>query len=179
MRHSHLLALTLAAATSACMRTGRAPVGEITASVTMRSSGGTDLGTLHLVQVADVVRISGALQGIPAGAHGIHFHEVGRCDAPDFTTAGGHFNPGGMKHGLVNAEGPHAGDLPAIAADFNGRAVVDALTMRVSLRPSEPIGVFDADGTALVLHAASDDQRTDPSGNSGARIACGVVQRRP
>jgi Cu-Zn family superoxide dismutase len=146
------------------------------ATATVRNASGTSLGVLRLESVAGGVRLSGQLTGLTPGAHGIHLHAVGSCDAPGFTSAGAHFNPRSTKHGLVNPEGPHAGDMPAIAADANGRAVVDHTTALVTLG-SGANSVFDADGTAVVVHAATDDQRTDPSGNSGARIGCGVVER--
>ena len=106
----------------------------------------------------------------------MHLHAVGLCEPPAFTSAGGHFNPRNTRHGLISPEGPHAGDLPAIAADANGVARVDHTTSLVTLGDGAH-SVFDGDGTAVVVHAAGDDQRTDPSGNSGARIACGVIER--
>jgi Cu-Zn family superoxide dismutase len=142
----------------------------------VRKADGTEVGTLRLEQTATGVRMSGTLTGLPAGAHGIHFHAVGRCDAPDFSTAGPHFNPRSTRHGLANPQGPHAGDLPAIAADATGRAAVEATSALVTLDGSAT-GLLDADGTAIVVHAGNDDQRTDPSGNSGGRVACGVIQR--
>lgn len=147
-----------------------------TATATLRNAGGTSVGVLRLESVAGGVRLTGELSGLTPGAHGIHLHAAGRCEAPGFTSAGDHFNPRSSKHGLVNPEGPHAGDMPSIAADANGRAVVDHTTALVTLG-SGANSVFDADGTALVVHASGDDQRTDPSGNSGSRIACGVVER--
>jgi Cu-Zn family superoxide dismutase len=146
------------------------------ASATVRSSAGADLGTLRLESGPAGVRITGQLTGLAAGAHGAHLHQVGRCDAPDFTSAGAHLNPAMMKHGLLNPEGPHAGDLPAIGADASGRATVDVTTATVTLT-GDASGVFDADGTSIVVHSGNDDQRTDPSGNSGGRFACGVIVR--
>jgi Cu-Zn family superoxide dismutase len=102
---------------------------------------------------------------------------VGRCDAPDFATAGAHHNPAGRKHGLENPQGPHAGDLPNIVVNANEEAVVDLALVRPSSETSALAGLLDADGAAIVIHATADDQRTDPSGNSGARIACGVLAR--
>jgi Cu-Zn family superoxide dismutase len=118
------------------------------------------------------------LTGFSAGDHGIHFHHAGRCDGPDFASAGPHLNPAGARHGLQNPEGPHAGDLPNIAVNTAGEALVDVTSPRVTLDSSAPGGLFDADGTTVVIHALADDQRTDPAGNSGARIACAVVTRR-
>jgi len=163
----------------ACSSASRGGTVDVTsASAVVRSSDGTQLGVLRLNSAPGGVHVSGQLSGIPAGAHGIHFHAAGRCDGPEFTTAGAHFNPGAAKqHGLLNAQGPHAGDLPAIAADAGGRAAVDATSALVTLSAAANSGLFDADGSAIVVHAASDDQRTDPSGNSGSRIACGVIER--
>ena len=160
----------------ACARAQTSGGTAASATATVRDSAGTSLGVLRLESAGSGVRLSGQLTGLAAGAHGIHFHTVGRCDSPGFTSAGDHFNPRSTKHGLVNPEGPHAGDMPAVAADASGRAVVDHTTALVTLGGGATT-VFDADGTAIVIHASSDDQRTDPSGNSGARIACGVVQR--
>ena len=148
----------------------------VSASATMQGSTGADLGTLRLESGPAGVRITGQLTGLTAGAHGIHLHAVGRCDAPEFTTAGAHLNPMMKKHGLLNAEGPHAGDLPAIGADAAGRATVDVTTSRAILT-GDADGVFDADGTSIVVHSGNDDQKTDPSGNSGGRVGCGVIVR--
>ncbi|MEX2153018.1 MAG: superoxide dismutase family protein [Gemmatimonadaceae bacterium] len=147
------------------------------ATAVVRSSTGLQLGTLTFDEGGTGVRISGTLKGLPPGVHGIHIHQVGRCDAPDFATAGAHHNPAGRKHGLENPQGPHAGDLPNIVADANGEAVVDLALVRPSSETSAVAGLLNANGAAAVIHAAPDDQRTDPSGNSGARIGCGVMAR--
>lgn len=111
---------------------------------------------------------------VPPGSHGIHIHTVGKCDPPDFASAGGHYNPDGKKHGLDNPEGPRAGDLPLLVVAQDGTGTLETTTNLLTNRPKgkEP---FDADGAALVVHASADDQKTDPTGNSGARIACGVI----
>ena len=160
---------------SACATTQTSGSGTTTATATVRDSSGTSLGVVRLESVAGGVRLTGELTGLTPGAHGIHLHTVGRCDAPAVASAGDHFNPRNARHGRANTEGPHAGDMPAIAADANGRAVVDHTTALVTLG-SGPGSLFDADGSAVVVHASSDDQRTDPSGNSGSRIACGVLE---
>jgi superoxide dismutase, Cu-Zn family len=116
--------------------------------------------------------------GVPAGPHGIHIHAVGICEAPGFTTAGGHFNPAASQHGMENPAGPHGGDLPNLTADAAGRVSYRATTTRVTIGAGAT-GLFDADGSALVIHAGPDDNRTDPSGNSGARILCGVIRPAP
>jgi superoxide dismutase, Cu-Zn family len=150
--------------------------GGATATATVRDASGSSLGVLRLESVSGGTRLTGQLTGLTPGAHGIHLHAVGRCEAPGFTSAGDHFNPRSTKHGLVNPEGPHAGDMPSIGADASGRAVVDHTTALVTLG-SGASSVFDADGTAIVVHASGDDQRTDPSGNSGSRVACGIIER--
>jgi superoxide dismutase, Cu-Zn family len=153
------------------------PATEPDGVVTLRSSSGGTVGTLRLERTASAgVRMFGVVTGIPTGTHGIHVHAVGRCDAPAFESAGGHFNPGGRSHGLSNPAGPHAGDAPNIVADATGRADVDLVFPGASLRVGHAAGIWDADGSAVIIHAAADDQKTDPSGNSGARIACGVIQ---
>ena len=147
------------------------------ASATLVDAGGRAVGTVQLVErSAGRVVLTGALHDLPPGPHGIHLHAVGQCDgAASFASAGGHFNPGARKHGLDSPDGPHAGDLPIVSVAADGRAALNATTDRVTLGDG-PSSLLDADGSALVLHAAADDQRTDPSGNSGARIACGVVK---
>lgn len=137
----------------------------------VRSASGDSLGTLAFHSTPQGIHIAGALRGLTSGVHGIHVHQVGRCDAPGFTTAGAHLNPTGAQHGLENAAGAHAGDLPNITADGAGNATVDISSSRTTVS-----GLLDADGSAIVVHAAADDQRTDPSGNSGARVACGVIR---
>ncbi|HJQ22053.1 MAG TPA: superoxide dismutase family protein [Gemmatimonadaceae bacterium] len=145
--------------------------------VVLRNAAGSMVGTLNLAPSNTGTHITGTLGGLPAGTHGIHLHAVGRCDATDFSTAGGHYNPASMHHGLENPAGPHAGDLPNINVDASGNVNVDLTDPRVTLDTSPTTGIFDADGTAIVVHAGPDDQKSDPSGNSGGRIACGVIQR--
>lgn len=173
MRALPLLLLALAACHTATSARGASRH----ASATLVDAGGRTVGTVQLAERATGgVTLTGTLAGLPAGPHGIHLHAVGRCDAAgSFAGAGGHFNPGGRKHGLESPDGPHAGDLPGIVAGADGRATLNAVARSVTLGEG-PGSLLDADGSALVVHAAADDQRTDPSGNSGARIACGVVK---
>jgi Cu-Zn family superoxide dismutase len=170
-----VLALLVAVAAAGCHRSPRGPAIR-SATAEMLSASGVRHGTLTFERGAAGVRIDGALTGVPPGVHGIHFHHVGRCDAPEFATAGPHLNPAGKAHGLENPRGPHAGDLPNVTANSAGQMVVDIGTTRVTLDTDARVGLFDSDGTAVVIHADADDQRTDPAGNSGARIACGVVR---
>jgi superoxide dismutase, Cu-Zn family len=140
-----------------------------------KTSVGETVGNATMTQNADgSVRLQVQVRGLPPGAHGIHFHAVGAC-APDFEAAGGHYNPASREHGLENPNGPHAGDLPNLTINADGTGALDTNTTLVTLAPGDQT-LFDADGTALVIHAFTDDQKTSPSGNSGARIACAVVQ---
>jgi Cu-Zn family superoxide dismutase len=149
-------------------------------------TAGEPVGSARFTQKRGTVRISAFAVGLTPGKHGIHIHTVGECDpnAVDpatgatvpFFTAGTHFNPYIKEHGLQNPRGPHAGDLPNLVAREDGVGSLRAKTGRVSLRPDVANSLFDSDRSALVIHAAEDDQRTDPTGNSGARIACGVIQ---
>lgn len=147
------------------------------AHATLRTPAGVEVGTATLYQVDGAIRLDLQVRGVADGTHGLHFHAVGRCDAPEFASAGGHLNPGGKKHGVKNPEGPHAGDLPNVIVQGGRSSGWTAMTLRVT-NDASPTGLFDSDGTALVLHIAADDEMTDPSGNSGARIACGVIERR-
>lgn len=141
---------------------------------------GKSLGTLELMTTDGGVQISGALTGLPGGDHGIHIHATGDCDAATkFESAGPHFNPTDHVHGTENPGGPHAGDLPNIAATAEGGgALVDIAGEGVTLGEGEN-SLFDADGSAIVVHADPDDYKSDPSGNSGERIACGVIEAAP
>ena len=132
------------------------------------------VGTATLTQEGNVVRIVAEFRGLPAGDHGFHIHAVGAC-TPDFNAAGGHFNPLGKQHGLNNLAGPHAGDLPQLTIGADGTGTYNQTTERVTLAPG-PASIFDADGSSLIVHAYADDQLTDPTGNTGPRIACAVIR---
>lgn len=142
-------------------------------TVPLYDAQGAGMGTLTLVQRGTNVQVQVSGMGLPAGTHGAHFHEAGLCEGPAFTTAGGHLNPNGRQHGLRNPNGAHLGDLPNLVVGANGRGTMEA-TLAGSLTPGQA-PLFDANGTAFIVHAGADDQVTDPSGNSGARIACAVV----
>jgi Cu-Zn family superoxide dismutase len=146
------------------------------ASATLRDAQGKTVGTAALEQAEGGVRITVAVSGVSPGLHGFHVHAVGKCEGPDFKSAGGHFNPASREHGLENPRGAHAGDMPnlEVGADGNGKGVFLA---RGATLEAGPGSLFPEGGTSVVLHAAPDDGKTDPAGNAGARIACGVVQR--
>jgi Cu-Zn family superoxide dismutase len=140
----------------------------------LMNGAGQQVGTARLEQVAGGVRVSVAASGLTPGQHGIHVHAVGRCEGPAFTSAGGHFNPAGKKHGLKSPDGAHGGDLPNLTVDAAGTASYTATTSLFTL-PAGATSLFDADGAALVIHAMPDDETTDPTGNSGDRVVCAVL----
>jgi Cu-Zn family superoxide dismutase len=142
----------------------------------LKNALGQAVGRATFTEVAGGVRLVVDVRAFQPGDRGIHVHAVGRCDPPAFTSAGGHFNPLDRRHGLASPGGPHAGDLPGIAVGADGRGHLDVVTDRLSLGAG-PTSIFDADGSALVVHDRPDDQRTEPTGNSGGRAACGVVVR--
>ena len=165
-----VLAWGLAACAS--LNAGRA-VGTA-ATAELRNAEGHVLGTASFTQISAGVRILVEMRGMPPGAKAVHIHEVGRCEGPAFASAGSHFNPEKRQHGLLNPQGPHAGDLPNITIDADGSGRLETTTDRVTLGGG-PTSLFDGDGLALVVHGSPDDFKTDPTGNSGARIACGVI----
>ncbi|WP_234734095.1 superoxide dismutase family protein [Tellurirhabdus bombi] len=151
-----------------------------TATVTIVNTAGTTIGTARLSEANNgEVTIVVEASGLPVGAHGMHFHQFGVADpkaSPPFSTSGEHYNPTSKQHGLHNPNGPHAADLPNLVADAQGNAKMTTKTKLISLSPG-PTTLFDADGSSLIIHANGDDQTTDPSGNSGGRIAGGVIER--
>ena len=179
-RTIRLSAALLALGASIACRSHPGPIndGSIRAVAFLLDSAGREVGQIHLTETPGTPGITYTIQvdrGATTGQHGIHFHAVGVCDAATkFAGAGGHFNPGGRRHGLSSADGPHAGDIEAVTIDSFGHGTFTATDPRVTLSPG-PNSLLDADGSAIVLHALPDDQRTDPSGNSGARLACGVI----
>lgn len=144
-------------------------------SAVLRDSLGRELGTLTLTNAPTGIKIAGTLRGLPPGVHGFHVHTTGAC-SPLFEAAGGHWNPTARQHGRDNPMGPHHGDIASIIVGADSSATVDATTLGGSLRGTDPL--LDADGAAIVVHAGPDDHRTDPAGDSGSRLACGVVTRR-
>jgi Cu-Zn family superoxide dismutase len=156
--------------------TAREPAGG--APIPLVNASGQTIGSVRAWQTAGGVSFHVEASGLTHGIHAIHVHSVGRCDGPDFASAGSHWNPAVKKHGFNNPAGPHAGDLPNVEVAANG-----VLSQTVTLPGANlfnaagaPGALLDADGAALVIHAAADDYVTDPAGNSGARIACAVIR---
>jgi Cu-Zn family superoxide dismutase len=134
------------------------------------NAAGQSIGTVVAWETPGAVSFRISASGLPLGIKGVHVHSVGRCDRPGFESAGPHWNPSQRAHGFNNPNGPHAGDLPNVTVAGTG-----VLQETIALSGASLAALSDADGAALVIHAAADDLRTDPSGNSGARIACAVI----
>ena len=148
----------------------------LSAEATLKDKDGKQVGSATLIQTPEGVRMAITGYRLPPGPHGLHIHAVGACQPPEFTSAGAHFNPGGKKHGSQSPDGPHAGDLPNLVVAANGEGGIDTVNKLVTLAPGPP-SLFAASGTSIVIHATADDLKTDPTGNSGGRIACGVITR--
>lgn len=145
-----------------------------TASAKIVDSAGKSIGTATFSGKSAGVEVNVKVSGLPPGKHGIHLHENGRCEPPGFATAGSHFNPSGKHHGAANPQGRHAGDLPNLEVKPDGTAELTAVAQGATLDKGKT-SFLKSGGTALIIHAQADDEKSDPTGNSGARIACGVV----
>jgi superoxide dismutase, Cu-Zn family len=173
MKHALLTAALVVLASPMAANAARVHPG---AKAELKDAQGKTVGTARLTQLKKGVRISLSVRDLPAGTHAFHVHNVAQCEAPDFKSAGGHFNPEGKKHGMKNPDGPHAGDMPniTVAATGKGRALV--LNTRVTLGDGAN-SLFHDGGTSIVIHEKADDDMTDPAGNAGNRIACGVIEK--
>ena len=171
----HRLPLSFAALVALSGCAGYGSPGVERADVSMRDAMGVELGTLTLVNGAGGLMLAGVVRGMAPGAHGIHLHTTGRCEPP-FESAGGHWNPKDRMHGTQNPQGPHLGDMSNFTASSDGTATVSVMAAGGTLRGTDAL--LDADGAAVVIHQLADDYRTNPAGNSGSRIACGVVRGR-
>jgi Cu-Zn family superoxide dismutase len=165
-------------ALSGCMATMPAPAPaplawETVGVSALRNAHGAVVGDAQVRRRGDEWQLAIGISGQEPGPHGIHLHQVGACQAPDFASAKGHLNPAGKQHGAENPAGMHMGDMP----NLENAAAGSSSTVIPLAAGNDPETLFDADGTAIVDHAGPDDYRTDPAGNSGARIACGVLSR--
>ncbi|WP_375291644.1 superoxide dismutase family protein [Qipengyuania sp.] len=168
-----LMSLGAASALGACTTMADVPTERV-GQATLSYANGMPAGTAQLMRSGEGLSMAVAVTGMSPGTHAFHLHTTGKCEGPDFTSAGGHLNPYDKKHGTLDPMGPHLGDMQNLEVNSSGAA-----TATVDI-PGERAGalqeIFDADGTAVVIHAGADDYRTDPSGAAGSRIACGIMR---
>ncbi|MEY4304559.1 MAG: hypothetical protein RIT52_734 [Pseudomonadota bacterium] len=169
-----LVLSTLGAGIAATPLSARAPAR---AQADLKDASGKSVGRADVRQSTDGLWVTVRASGLTPGAHGIHVHAIGTCTAPDFTSAGPHWNPDGHQHGRKNPNGAHAGDAPNIVANAKGRGSLK-VWLGAGLLTGGPQALLDTDGAAVVIHADPDDEMTDPSGKSGKRIVCGVLTAR-
>jgi Cu-Zn family superoxide dismutase len=175
------MALSAVIGVAACGGQARGPDGtslpDPAAGASLVDSAGARVGLATFSETEGTTQLGVSVSGLSPGKHGMHIHETGACTPPGFESAGGHFNPAAKQHGMLNPEGPHAGDLPNLVAGADGSADT-TFTVSSTLLADGPSSMVGAQQHAFVIHADPDDQKTDPSGNSGARVVCGVIERR-
>lgn len=173
------LSLLMAADASAQQALGTpvAGTGEQVARASLIDTNGQAIGTAELIQTpTNLVLIRLDIRGLEPGTHAFHIHETGECTAPEFTSAGGHFDPHGRSHGFLHVEGEHGGDMLNIQVPQNGHLQTERVARHVTLESGAPGYLLDRDGSALVIHAGADDYESQPAGDAGSRVACGVIR---
>jgi superoxide dismutase, Cu-Zn family len=170
-----LLLLGVAAVLAGCA-SAPGDRGPLSAGAELKDKEGKQVGAATLIETPEGVRIAVTGYRLPPGSHGLHIHAVGLCEPPEFISAGAHLNPTGKQHGRLNPAGPHVGDLPNLVIAASGEGGIDVTTKAFTLSRS-PVTLLGDKGTSLVIHANADDEKTDPTGNSGGRIACGVITK--
>jgi len=172
------IGVVIAGCALACAALVASAAGPKPAHAELKNAQGAKIGAAKFTSTANGVKVSVKVSQLAPGDHGIHIHTVGKCEAPGFTTAGGHFNPTSAHHGAKNAQQPHPhlGDLENLRVGQNGKASATFTISGATLADGQN-SLFHEGGTALVIHAKADDLMSDPSGNSGDRIACGVIER--
>ena len=166
-------ALPFALATSACATAADTPAAP-TAAAKLAAGDGAARGTASVTQAADGLHVLVKAIGVTPGIHAVHIHTTGQCTGPDFTSAGGHWNPTAHKHGKDNPAGPHMGDMPNMQAKPDGSGEIEYVVPGGAISDGAT-PLLDADGAAIVIHAQADDYKSDPTGNAGGRVACGVL----
>jgi superoxide dismutase, Cu-Zn family len=169
--------LAAAACLFVLMTVVQPPAAAQTARAALKDAQGESVGTVDLTETPVGVLLKLVVKGLTPGEHAVHVHAVGKCEPP-FDSAGGHFDPGSKKHGLLVPEGPHAGDMPNLHVPGSGEVIIEILNPAITLEKDKPNSVFGPNGTTIVIHAGADDYKSDPAGNAGGRIVCGVIQQR-
>jgi Cu-Zn family superoxide dismutase len=150
------------------------PAAAQSGKAALKDKSGKQVGTAELSQTPAGALLKLDVKGLPAGERAFHIHAVGKCEPPSFESAGPHFNPSNEKHGMLSGHG-HAGDMPNLHIPPSGELSVELVNTTITLEKGKPNSVFDADGSTIVIHEGKDDYKSDPAGNSGGRIACGVI----
>ncbi|WP_088184326.1 superoxide dismutase family protein [Sphingobium sp. Z007] len=169
-----LTALPIVMAAAACATTSATPSAAPTASAKLAAADGSARGTVTVTQAADGLHVVVKAMGLTPGIHAVHVHTTGQCAAPDFTSAGGHWNPTARKHGKDNPAGMHMGDMPNMTVGSDGTGAIEYHIANAGISDGAT-PLLDTDGAAVVVHAQADDNVSDPAGNAGGRVACGVL----
>lgn len=172
--HSLLATLPIVLAASACATTSTTAPAAPTASTKLSAGDGAARGTAMVTQAADGLHVVVKARGLTPGMHAVHIHTTGLCTGPDFTSAGGHWNPTARKHGKDNPAGMHMGDMPNMTVGPDGTGAIEYHIAGGAISEGAT-PLLDADGAAVVIHAQADDNMSDPAGNAGGRVACGVL----